>query len=146
MKQTEDKQPRGLQRILFGVWGSGLYVSQDLEEKLLPWGKAWRANERARCKGMCGALRVWMIGEVNQVPSWPSCQSNAFPSAPLQYNYVRAYFFSSGTQSQVLLWSMHGWWVSVCPCLFFLSPCSHVRAHVWMVMNNQTLLGYLHFL
>lgn len=36
----------GLQRILFGVWGSGVYVSQDLEEKLLPWGKEWTANER----------------------------------------------------------------------------------------------------
>lgn len=114
----------GLLRILFGVWGSGVYVSQDLGEKLLPWEKEWR-REWERCKGMCGALRVWMIGEVNQVPSWPSCQSIAFLSAPLQYNYVRWYiyiyffFLKNRTQSQVLLLSMHGWWVSVCPRLFF---------------------------
>lgn len=46
MKQTEDKQPQGLQLILFGVWGSGVYVSQDLEEKLLPWEKQWREKRR----------------------------------------------------------------------------------------------------
>lgn len=28
---------RGLQQILFGVWASEVYVSQDLKEKLLPW-------------------------------------------------------------------------------------------------------------
>lgn len=45
-------------QILFGVWGSGVYVSQDLEEKLLPWEKEWKEKEREGCKRMCGALRV----------------------------------------------------------------------------------------
>lgn len=125
-KEIDDADRRqaawGLLQILFGVWGSGVYVSQDLVEKLLPWGKEWR-SEWERCKGMCGALRVWMIGEINQVPSWPSCQSIAFLSAPLQCNHAYCYvfflfFLKNGTQCQVLLLSMHGWWVSVGPCLF----------------------------
>lgn len=31
---------------VFWVCGSGVYVSQDLEEKLLPWDKDWSVNER----------------------------------------------------------------------------------------------------
>lgn len=135
----------GLLRIVFGVWGSGVYVSQDLGEKLLPWGKEWR-SEWERCKGMCGALRVWMI-EINQVPSWPSCQSIAFLSAPLQcdHAYYYVFFFKRDPVSGAPF--EYAWLVSFRRSVsVFVSPCSCVRAHVWMVMNNQTLLGYLDFL
>lgn len=45
-----------------------------------------------RCKGMCGALRVWMIGEVNQVPSEPSCHSFTFPILLcFQHKHVSSY-------------------------------------------------------
>lgn len=44
---------QSLQQILFGVWGSGVYVSQDLEEKLLPWEKEWKEKERERDASGC---------------------------------------------------------------------------------------------
>ncbi len=76
------------------VWGLRLLglCQSGYGGKVAPLRKRVESKrERERCKGMCGALRVWMIGEINQVPSWPSCQSIAFPSAPLQYNSVNGY-------------------------------------------------------
>lgn len=46
MKQTEDKLPGLCGQGCFQVCGSGVYVSQDLQEKLLPWDKVWRVNGR----------------------------------------------------------------------------------------------------
>lgn len=78
-----------------------------------------------RCKGMCGALRVWMIGEANQVPSEPSCHPYTFPilcSFPTQRckQLFMSLFLSlskqdvrSGASSEPPLWG------SVCPWLFF---------------------------
>lgn len=67
---------------------------------------------------------------------------------PLQYNSVSGYiffFFKRGLKSGAAL--KYAWLVSFRQSTsVFLSRCSCVRAHVWMVMNNQTLLGYLDFL
>lgn len=92
-----------------GIWRKSCSLEEKSGERM-----------RERCKGMCGALRVWMIGEINQVPSWPSCQSTAFPSAPLQYNYVSAYFFlQAGHKVRCSFWEcMAGEFPSVRVCFF----------------------------
>ena len=112
-----------------GVWASGVYVSQDLEEKLLPWEQQWRGKESEGCKGVCGAPGGWMRGDVNQVPSWPSCQSIAFPSAPLQYN--------STVNASFLFFSLTGLKVRCCSgaCMAAEFPsdcvCSSKLLQLW---------------
>lgn len=106
-----------------------------------------KSGERKRetCKGMCGPLRVWMIGEINQVPSWPSCQSIAFPLCCFTVNSVGFFFKKQSPKSGAA--SEYAWLVSFrLSVSAFLSRYSCIWAHVWMVMNNQTLLGYLDFL
>lgn len=58
-----------------------VYVSQELEEKLLPGGKQKKE----------GGTRVWTMGDINQVPSWSSCHSIAFRLAarPLRTKYKK---------------------------------------------------------
>lgn len=90
MKQTEHKQPGVCGEFCLGSEALG-FMSVRIWRKSCSLEKKSGEQKRGRCKGMCGALRVWMIGEINQVPSWPSCQSIAFPSAPLQYNSVNGY-------------------------------------------------------
>lgn len=152
MKQTEDKQPGLCGQCCLGSAALGFMSVRIWRKSCSPETKCgeWMGE---RCKGMCGALRVWMIGEINQVPSEPSCQSHTFPSAPSQRNYVSAYFIylvfffffkETGPEIRCFFWAFP---VSLrLPVAVFLSCCSYVRAHVWMVMNNQALLGYLNFL
>ena len=85
MKQTEDKQPGVCSKFYLGSEALG-FMSVRIWRKSCSLEKKSGEKQRVGCKGMCGALRVWMIGDINQVPSWPSCQSIAFPLAPLQYN------------------------------------------------------------
>lgn len=152
MKQAEDRQP--------GLCGQCCLGSAALRfMSVRIWRKSCSPETKCgewmgeRCKGMCGALRVWMIGEINQVPSEPSCQSYTLPSAPLPHNYVCAYYgsfffgcFFRNTGPKIRCF------LGVFPVSFrlpvavFLNCCSYVQAHVWMVMNNQALFGYLNFL
>lgn len=155
MKQTEDKQPGVCSEFCLGSEALG-FMSVRIWRKSCSLEKKSGERKRERCKGMCGALRVWMIGEINQVPSWSSCHSIAFPSASLQYNSVSGYLKNKkktkkkspqkqGPKSGAAF--EYAWLVSLRPSMsVFLSCYSCVRAYVWMVMNNQTLLGYLDFL
>lgn len=153
MKQAEDRQPGLCGRCCLGSAALGFMSVRIWRKSCSPETKCgeWMGE---RCKGMCGALRVWMIGEVNQVPSEPSCQSCTLHSAPLQHNYVcmrlLCFFlfilFISNTGPKIRCFS---WAFPVSfrlPVAVFLNCCSYVRAHVWMVMNNQALFGYLNFL
>lgn len=100
MEQTEDKQPGVCREFCLGSEALG-FMSVRIWRKSCSPEKKSGERKRERCKGMCGALRVWMIGEINQVPSWPSCQSIAFPSAPLQYNSVNVFFSFLKTRPKV---------------------------------------------
>lgn len=145
MKQTEGEQPGVCSEFCLGSEALG-FMSVRIWRKSCSLEEKSGQRMRERCKGMCGALRVWMIGEINQVPSWPSCQSIA---APLQYNYVSGYLKKTKKKQDPKSGAPfeYAWLVSFCLTMsVFLSRCSCVRAHVWMVMNNQTLLGYLDFL
>lgn len=103
MKQTEDKQPEVCSKVCLGSEALGFMSVRIWRKSCSLEGKSGE-KKREGCKGMCGALRAWMIGDISQVPSWSSCQSMA---AALQYSSV----FSppNRTQSQVLLSSVHGW-------------------------------------
>lgn len=125
MKQAEDRQP--------GLCGQCCLGSAALRfMSVRIWRKSCSPETKCgewmgeRCKGMCGALRVWMIGEINQGPSEPSCQSYTLPSAPLPHNYVCAYYglfflvVFLGTRDPKSGASYESSrWVSVCPWLFF---------------------------
>lgn len=97
MKQTEDQQPQVCSEFCFSGSEALGFMSVRIWRKSCSLEGKSAERKRERCKGMCGALRVWMIGEMNQVPSWPSCQSLRSPSQSFTVQVCERlfiYFFS----------------------------------------------------
>lgn len=102
---------------------SGLEVSRDLEEKLLPWGG--RAKREGKLGCVEGVANVWMIVEINQVPCRSSCQSRGSPR-PLYsctmgaLHYFFFFYFFGFTETVRCSFSSS---FRPAPCLFFSARC-----------------------